>query len=703
MFAAPVATPRTPSPHGTASSVAGRVPSQAGQERSFRAPELAIGRPERKSMDTASVDSAGGRFSLSSWMRSSNPVLLQGESVYRLGASAGAAMGAWTAAARPISRARLQAKLEIGTVDDPLESEADQIADQVMGAPGPLVGEGGARPGAAHQIQRKCSACAHEEEHGKVHHKCTTCEQQAKETKLARKAISRAGSTGGMEAPSTVSQVLRSPGQPLDRSSRSLFEPRFGYNFGRVRVHTDEQAAASARSVGALAYTVGPHIVFGSNQYAAGTATGQRLLVHELAHTVQQGAVDDLGTKRAEVGSGSEGMLLQRQEAPGVHASAAPAVPYEKASPDVESRYRRSGLIAAANAVKRCREGDCSKVLTEAEAYAAYRSGRVSAGMGDPPAKEDRGGKETVAAAGGAPLLAGALAQSGAPATAGGGAVLESAAVRAAARWGLRSAADVLVKEAAVPAATPAAAGGAAVAVPVALGVYLIVAVVDLVGYTQFQVALERQGYVILPNILQVCISGCHHADAPTDSFGPQTKDFPKFPFDNAGDKAIRDWIKQDAPVQTPAPMFPPVAGKPVLPAAPATDKPVMPEGLSREKKEKWRRCEELYKNYKQETGAEVGSLAGEIKATKIRVDSLSPKERLDLCSKIHQLIELIEQLIRERREYIDNGCDEFDWFKKGTTEAQRKGKHEGEVDNVKAQEGNMRGVLKELQEKGVC
>jgi hypothetical protein len=84
-------------------------------------------------------------------------------------------------------------------------------------------------------------------------------------------------------------------------------------------------------------------------------------------------------------------------------------------------------------------------------------------------------------------------------------------------------------------------------------------------------------------------------------------------------------------------------------------------------------------------------------------LDSLSPKEKLDLCSKIHQLIELIEELIKKRREYIENECDEFDWFQKGLTESERRKKHEGEVDNVKAQEGNMRGVLKELQDKGIC
>jgi hypothetical protein len=64
-------------------------------------------------------------------------------------------------------------------------------------------------------------------------------------------------------------------------------EPRFGQDFNQVRVHTDAQAAASAREIGALAFTVGPDIVFGS-QYAPATVPGQRLLAHELAHVVQQ-------------------------------------------------------------------------------------------------------------------------------------------------------------------------------------------------------------------------------------------------------------------------------------------------------------------------------------------------------------------------------------------------------------------------------
>jgi hypothetical protein len=65
-------------------------------------------------------------------------------------------------------------------------------------------------------------------------------------------------------------------------------ESRFGHDFSQVRVHTSTQAAESARSVNALAYTVGQDVVFGQGRYAPGTPSGQRLLAHELTHVVQQ-------------------------------------------------------------------------------------------------------------------------------------------------------------------------------------------------------------------------------------------------------------------------------------------------------------------------------------------------------------------------------------------------------------------------------
>lgn len=89
-------------------------------------------------------------------------------------------------------------------------------------------------------------------------------------------------------------QPLLTPGggRALDPSTRNSMESRFGYDFGSVRVHTDEAAASSARSLEARAYTHGSEIAFAPGQYAPATREGQWLLAHELAHVVQGGGTD---------------------------------------------------------------------------------------------------------------------------------------------------------------------------------------------------------------------------------------------------------------------------------------------------------------------------------------------------------------------------------------------------------------------------
>lgn len=124
------------------------------------------------------------------------------------------------------------------------------------------------------QVQRAC-ACDGKSDDGE----CDSC-------KLARKA--RGEFAGGMQAPSVVSEVLRSPGRPLDQQTRKTMADRFQFDFGRVRVHDDALAARSASAVSALAYTVGRDIAFAAGQYSPGTVEGRRLLAHELTHVVQQ-------------------------------------------------------------------------------------------------------------------------------------------------------------------------------------------------------------------------------------------------------------------------------------------------------------------------------------------------------------------------------------------------------------------------------
>jgi hypothetical protein len=162
--------------------------------------------------------------------------------------------------------APLQAKLVVGAVDDPLEREADRLAEQVMRMNVP----GAPLTSAPPKVSRKCAAC--EEEEKKLQMKPAGAPEAA---------------AGG--APSIVHDVLRSQGQPLDRLTRDFFEPRFGYDFSRVRVHVDARAGASVRSVGALAYTAGLNVVFGPGRYSPQSEGGRRLLAHELAHVVQQG------------------------------------------------------------------------------------------------------------------------------------------------------------------------------------------------------------------------------------------------------------------------------------------------------------------------------------------------------------------------------------------------------------------------------
>ncbi|PMR66909.1 hypothetical protein CR158_06965 [Halomonas heilongjiangensis] len=90
------------------------------------------------------------------------------------------------------------------------------------------------------------------------------------------------------EVPSSVHHTLQTPGEPLSRSARAFFEPRFGHDFGNVRVHHDAMAAQSARDVKAHAYAVGQHIAFDHGQYAPESHAGRELIAHELAHVVQQ-------------------------------------------------------------------------------------------------------------------------------------------------------------------------------------------------------------------------------------------------------------------------------------------------------------------------------------------------------------------------------------------------------------------------------
>ena len=156
---------------------------------------------------------------------------------------------------------------------------------------------------------------------------------QPKEEKSLQMKHVVAGDLGQATVPPMVHDALRSPGQPLDREVTAYMEPRFGYDFSSVRVHSGTTAEQSARDLEASAYTVGKDIVFARGQYAPHSTEGRELIAHELTHVVQQS---------------NNKSVLARRRAPG-H------------SDSVEFRVGIEISAALANAAKRIVAGGVTK------------------------------------------------------------------------------------------------------------------------------------------------------------------------------------------------------------------------------------------------------------------------------------------------------------------------------------------------------
>ncbi|MGN6353650.1 MAG: eCIS core domain-containing protein [Parafilimonas sp.] len=169
-----------------------------------------------------------------------------------------------------------QPKLSINQPNDVYEQEADAVADKVMRMPDPSINSNSFFKPAITSIQRKCAHCEEEEK------------------KMQRKEMN-----GDMSAPAATESYITSlsGGKQLDEKTRNFFEPRMGYDFSNVKIHTDTAAAKSAQSVNALAYTTGKNIVFNRDQFNPETDSGKRLLGHELTHVVQQNSNTAIRTK----------------------------------------------------------------------------------------------------------------------------------------------------------------------------------------------------------------------------------------------------------------------------------------------------------------------------------------------------------------------------------------------------------------------
>lgn len=222
-------------------------------------------------------------------------------------------------------------RIDVGGVNDPAEQEAERFAAFALDeAPLPP----GRSTGAPAALRRKCAAC----EEGQ---KCTACEEEERSGDVLRRAAdpsagggSPAAQAGGAGA-GRVADVLASPGAPLPDSVRSWLEPMAGVDLAPVRVHTDGAAGASARALGARAWSYSGHIAFGEGEWSPDTLRGKRLLAHEVGHFVQ--GVDNQLRRSAVPGEPSPAPL---GETPG-SGGGGPAPPTAAAVPQRSTSAHR--------------------------------------------------------------------------------------------------------------------------------------------------------------------------------------------------------------------------------------------------------------------------------------------------------------------------------------------------------------------------
>ena len=94
---------------------------------------------------------------------------------------------------------------------------------------------------------------------------------------------------GGQVHPAVQSEIntSRGGGTSLDTGVQSRFSESLG-DLSDVRVHTDDRSDQLNRSVSARAFATGTDVFFARGEYNPGSASGDRLIAHELAHVVQQ-------------------------------------------------------------------------------------------------------------------------------------------------------------------------------------------------------------------------------------------------------------------------------------------------------------------------------------------------------------------------------------------------------------------------------
>lgn len=195
--------------------------------------------------------------------------------------------------------------------EDPLEREADRVADQTLQAKieqdhfrNSIARDLAATGEAEDELQRLCSECEEEQ----VQRYAQSDNQQDARPGLWQR-IKNAFHTG----------------RRLPEKVVEIFKARMGYDFSRVNIHTHQQAASTAQEIHARAFTWRDHIAFAPGEYQPDTSNGLHLLAHELTHVVQQGAAPAV-TRPAQMVEPSSVNLHNESTPANATAVATPAV-----------------------------------------------------------------------------------------------------------------------------------------------------------------------------------------------------------------------------------------------------------------------------------------------------------------------------------------------------------------------------------------
>ncbi len=250
---------------------------------------------------------------------------------------------------KPFLSAPVQARLEVSQPDDPQEREADAVADSVMRMADPVTApsapseeERDERALRSPIVQRTPMHGLLSRQEGAGGFASARCDEdagsvavQAKSTDDARSTRMRPSARGPPSSESGASSIdsaqgfesalvsSKGSGSALPGDVRRSMEERFGADFGDVRIHTGGAAEQLSSGIRAHAFTHGQDIYFNAGKYDPSSATGGRLLAHELTHTIQQGASRPNGAARvARSIQRTTAAALQRSEAGSQRAAA---------------------------------------------------------------------------------------------------------------------------------------------------------------------------------------------------------------------------------------------------------------------------------------------------------------------------------------------------------------------------------------------